>query len=430
MAKKRIIILGAGLAGLSAAWHLQRKGVECLVLEKEKEPGGLCRSKYINGFTFDYSGHLMHFRHEYTFNMVKNILGCDLDEHRRSAWIYFDGGYSQYPFQANLYGLPPTIIKDCLLGFINASRNKSSGKGKLTFLDWISNTFGAGIAKYFMVPYNTKFWTVSPDRMTCEWLDGFIPVPSLRQLVDGTIKISRRQFGYNAHFWYPKRGGISEVVSALVKDVKNIHTDCEVVDIGNNEITLASGYRERYDCLISTIPLPEMADLIKRLPAGISVLLNKLRWNSILNINLGIEKNDSLKQHWIYFPQKELSFFRVGFPHNFSGSSVPAGKSSLYVEVSYSKGKPLNKKNIVERIAGELKAIGIFGQDEKVLEQDMNDIKYGYPIYDVNYAAARKSISEYFAERNIITCGRYGSWRYMSMEDVLLDSKNKAEDII
>lgn len=427
MAKKRIIILGAGLSGLSAAWHLQKKGVECLVLEKEKEAGGLCRSKKVNGFTFDYSGHLLHFRHDYTFNMVKNILGCDLVEHRRSARIYLCGVYSQYPFQANLYGLPPAIIKDCLLGFISASRNKSSGKEKLTFLDWINETFGIGIAKYFMVPYNTKFWTVSPNKMTCEWLDGFIPVPSLGQLVDGTIKISRRQFGYNAHFWYPKKGGIFEVVSALTKEVRNIHTDCQVMDIDNNEIKLTSGVRERFDYLISTIPLPEMANLIKVLPAGISASFKKLRWNSILNINLGIGRNDSLKQHWIYFPQKELSFFRVGFPHSFSSSAVPPGKSSLYVEVSYSRSKPLDKKNIVERIIRELKTTGIFGQDEKIFVHDINDIKYGYPIYDVNYAVARKAILEYFAGRNIITCGRYGSWRYMSMEDCILNSYKIAE---
>ena len=70
MAKKRIIILGAGLAGLSTAWHLQRRGLDCQVYEKEPEVGGLCRSKNIGGFTFDFDGHLLHFKHNYTFNLI------------------------------------------------------------------------------------------------------------------------------------------------------------------------------------------------------------------------------------------------------------------------------------------------------------------------------------------------------------------------
>src|SRR3989338_7951047 len=102
MPKKRILILGAGLAGLSAAWHLQKKGIDCQLFEKEPEVGGLCRSKKINNFIFDYSGHLLHFKHKYTFNLVRNLLGNDLLKHQRSAWIYSYGKCTRYPFQANL----------------------------------------------------------------------------------------------------------------------------------------------------------------------------------------------------------------------------------------------------------------------------------------------------------------------------------------
>src|SRR3989338_9721065 len=121
MAKKRIIILGAGLAGLSAAWHLQKRGVDCQVFEKEPEVGGLCRSKNINGFTFDTSGHLLHFKHRYAFNLINNLLRDNLVKYQRRSWIYSHQKYIRYPFQANLYGLPSPVIKECLLGFIKAS---------------------------------------------------------------------------------------------------------------------------------------------------------------------------------------------------------------------------------------------------------------------------------------------------------------------
>ena len=443
MAKKRILILGAGLAGLSAAWHLQKKGIDCQIFEKEPEVGGLCRSKNINGFTpplragagftFDYSGHLLHFRHPYTFNFIKGLLGNNLAKHKRNTWIYSYGRYSRYPFQANLYGLPAKTIKECLLGFIQTFNNGQLKKKKnLNFRDWVNHTFGKGIARHFMIPYNTKFWTVSPQELTCEWLDGFIPVPSLSQIIEGTIEESQRQFGYNARFWYPKKGGISQVPLALASQIKNIFTNCQIVEINldKKEIKMDSGDKERFDYLISTIPLPQMPFLVRGLSNEISLAFKKLRWNSIFNLNLGIDRKDSSGRHWVYFPQEEICFFRAGFPHNFSSSLVPLDKSSLYVEVSYSKDKPIDKSGIVLRIKKDLKKVGILTRDDRICSQDINDIKYGYPIYDINYSQARKDIINFLGQNDILTCGRYGNWRYMTMEDVILDGKRIAESLI
>jgi len=429
MSKKRIFILGAGLAGLSAAWHLQRKGIDCLIFEKEPEVGGLCRSKVIDGFTFDCSGHLLHFKHRYTLNLIKDILGGNLFEHQRSAWVYFDGPYTRYPFQVNLYGLPSAIIKECLLGFIKASGNgRFQNKRDKIFLDWINHTFGKGIAKHFMIPYNTKFWTLPPQDLTCEWLDGFIPVPSLNQIIEGTIEESKRQFGYNAQFWYPKKGGIGQLSLALASQIKHIYTDCRITEINlaKKEIKMASGNRESYDCLITTIPLPEMQYLIKDLSADIKSAFKKLRWNSVFNLNLGMAKNNSDGQHWIYFPQKEICFFRVGFFHNFSPNLAPPNKDSLYIEISYSQDKPVDKSDIIFRIKDDLKKTGIIREDSQICRENINDIKYAYPIYDQNYQRSREKILRYLMQNNILPCGRFGSWRYLSMEDVILDGKKAA----
>lgn len=427
MVKKKIIILGAGLAGLSAAWHLQKKGIECSIFEKESEVGGLCRSKKINGFTFDYDGHLLHFKHRYTFNLIKSLLGDNLAEHQRSAWIYNHGQYSRYPFQANLYGLPPPIIKECLLGFIRVNSNGRHNKNKknLSFFDWISQTFGKGFARHFMIPYNTKFWTISPRELTCEWLDGFIPIPTLNQILEGTIEESRRQFGYNAHFWYPKRGGINQLPLAFSNQLKNIFTSCAVseIDLDKKEIKLFSGAREGFDYLISTLPLPELKFLIKRLPKKIHFWLDKLKWNSIFTLNLGIDKNGLLDKHWIYFPQQKFCFYRLGFYHNFSANLSPKNMHSLYVEIAYSKERPIDKNKINSRIIEDLKKTGFLKTKNKIYAEDINDIQYGYPIYDKNYTICRKEIINFLNRNDIFCCGRYGSWRYFSMEDTILDSK-------
>src|SRR3989338_6390622 len=117
MKSEEIIILGAGLAGLSAAYHLKSGYV---LFEKENEIGGMARSINKDGYTFDYDGHLLHFRNEYAFNLVSELLNGNMAPHKRNSWIYSKGAFTRYPFQANFYGLPNSVVKDCLMGIIRA----------------------------------------------------------------------------------------------------------------------------------------------------------------------------------------------------------------------------------------------------------------------------------------------------------------------
>jgi len=430
MPKKRIIILGAGLAGLSAAWRLQQEGKEVLLLEKEPEVGGLCRSKKVAGFTFDYDGHLLHFRQRSTLNLIQGLVRGNLIRHSKSSWIYSCGRYTPYPFQANLYGLPAPIVKECLAGFIEASGNGCIKKAS-NFLEWINKKFGTGIARHFMVPYNTKFWTIPPHQMNCYWLDldGFIPLPSLKRVILGAVEENREPLGYNAFFWYPKQGGIGQLPQAFSRRIKNIYTNCAISEINlkKKEIRSSCGMREKYDFLISTLPLPEIPNLIRGLPQGVASNFKKLKWNSIFNLNLGIDKPLGYARHWVYFPEKDPVFFRAGFYSNFSPGLAPPGKSSLYIEVAYSENKPIDKRNIASRIEEGLKKTGILSSGAQILCRDINDIKYGYPLYDKNYSPARQRIIKYLMRNDILACGRYGCWRYFSMEDAMLDGNRAAQ---
>jgi len=431
MVKKRVIILGAGLAGLSTAWHLKQKGLEPIVFEKEKTVGGLCRSKQVKGFVFDYDGHLLHFRNNYTLGLVKKLLQGNLVQHARSAWINNFGIFSEYPFQANLHALPKAIASECLWGFIHAS-NSRVNNSQLNFLKWINATFGKGMAKHFMVPYNQKFWTVPLSQMACSWSDRFIPQPSLGDIVNGFFANSRSSLGYNAIFWYPEKGGIVQLPQAFEKQIGKIFKNCCVsrINLKEKEITVKGAGKQKFDILVMTIPLPELIGMIRPLPDKILKSFKKLRWNSIFNLNLGIEGDCQDGKHWVYFPHKGTSFFRVGFFHNFSDHLSPKGRSSLYAEVSYSKDKPINRRKITQQIINDLKRVGIINKKNRILACDSNDIKYGYPIYDQHYSLVTEAINEFLLANNIMVCGRYGSWQYMSMEDAILDGKRIAEGIL
>ncbi len=430
MDKEKIVILGAGLTGLSAAYHLEKsdRGSHYQIFEKEDSAGGLCRSKRVDGFTFDYDGHLLHFKHEYARGLIKELLNGNLVEHQRNSWVYSSGTYTRYPFQANLFGLAPTVAKECLLGFIGAVNRKYISSNGKSFEEWIFQTFGQGISRHFMLPYNRKFWTVPLKELSCEWIDGFIPTPSLEEVIEGAVAESKRKYGYNTSFWYPKIGGIQGVARAFSKRVKKIETsEAAKIDLAGKEITFKDGRKVGYEKLISSIPLPELAKLIRSLPKEIAGAFKVLKWTSIFNLNLGIDRKDLSDKHWIYFPDEEFIFFRAGFPHNFSSALAPPGKSSLYIEVSYSRDRPVQKETIIQRIIEDLQKADILTREDKILVEDINDIKYGYVIYDKHRNTAVKNITDFLKQHQIFSLGRFGSWRYMSMEEAVLEGKKIAE---
>lgn len=425
---KPFVILGAGLTGLSMAFFLKKN---YQIFEKEERPGGLCRSREIKGFTFDYDGHLLHFRDRAILHLVQELMGDNLVSIRRNSTINSFGRQGQYPFQANLFGLPRHVIKECVTGFINAQFNGKIKKYKeVNFKQWILANFGSGIARHFMLPYNNKFWTMPADRLSCEWVDGYIPLPTLEDVLNGTIAQSRKQFGYNTRFWYPRQGGIENLIFALQRQIKSkINTLHQAVkiDLARKTVSFQNGRKARFNYLVSTLPLPELLKLIPNLPAKIEAFRNKLKYTSVFCLNLGVAKENISNRHWIYFPEKKFVFFRVGFPANFSSSVAPEGMSSLYVEVAYYKNnKPIDKHRLIKKILKDLYKAEILSPSDIIEVSDPLDIKYGYIIYDRNYRESTETIHEYLNQHQIYSIGRYGRWKYMSMEDAMLEGKETA----
>lgn len=428
MIETDIAILGGGLSGLSTAYFLKKnRHKDYLVFEKEKETGGLCRSKNINGFIFDYDGHLLHFRNKNIQNLIKGLLADNLIHHHRNSWVKADGYEIPYPFQNFFLHTRPQIARPCLIDFI---KSNSAPKKINNFREWSLSNFGRGVSEHFMFPYNRKFWGLNPVELSCEWIAGFVPVPKLDEILQAFSDINTDSIGYNSSFWYPRKGGINSLVSVMNKvNDEKLYCSFTAKEINIKEKTILFGNNEKikFNCLVSSIPLPEFLRIIPSLPAKIKSALKKLRHNSIFVLNLGIDRPDISAKHWVYFPDKNIIFYRVGFPMNFSPNAAPSGKSSLYAEVSYSKDKPINKQILKKRIIRDLVKAKILTKNEKIETEDIVDIKYGYPIYDRNYKEATRIILDFFASYNIFCIGRYGKWKYMSMEDTILDAQNTVE---
>jgi len=420
----KITILGAGFTGLSCAYHLKEN---YKIYEKDKQIGGLCRSEEVDGFLFDYDGHLLHFKNSYVKGLVNDLLNGELICHRRKAYIFSHNTYTEYPFQAKLHGLPPSIIEECISGLIK--KKSSPAINTSNFKQWILSNFGSGIAKHFMIPYNEKFWTISLEELTTGWVDGFIPIPTLKQVLHGGLQHSRKEFGYNINFWYPAHGGIQEVATAFSKRVNSVNTSCEVenINIDDKKIKFKNQDEAQYDKIVSSIPLPELINIVTPLPSKIQEAIKKLKFTSIYVLNLGIKRKDISFAHWIYFPSEKFPFYRIGFPYRFSSKLAPSNCSSIYAEVAYSEYNPIDKKDIQSKIIEKLIHLGIIYSRDDIATIYPIDIKYGYIIYDKNYKKNKDIIIQFLEENNIYSAGRYGSWEYKSMEDSILDGKRVAE---
>lgn len=421
------LIIGAGLAGLSAGHHLGNR--EHVIVEADPAPGGLCKSFSVDGFTFDCTGHLIHFRTETGRALVTAWLGDRIAKHERKAAIFLEGRFTDYPFQANTHGLPPEIIKECVLGFAQTLTNKKKPRIN-NFYDWIQETFGTGISKYFMQPYNEKLWQHDLRDISLDWVNWSIPKPNFEDVLNGALGIKNRQFGYNPVFFYPSQGGIGMLPESIPRagdmmlnnPVQSIHTKKRIV-------TMRDGTRMRYRYLFSTMPLPALLRCLEDPPPGISAAASDLQHVSVLNINLGVDRENVIPYHWIYFPERDKPFYRIGSPSNFSATVAPKGTSSLFVEVSIRPDRPFNVAEITLQSLDALRQSGILRMDDKLLITYPILLPYAYVIYNRARARSVARIHRFLINKGIYSFGRYGSWIYSSMEDAILQGKEFAEKL-
>jgi protoporphyrinogen oxidase len=425
---KKIVIIGGGLAGLSAGHHLAE--YDPIVFEKEAALGGLFRSFTQDGFTFDCTGHLIHLKNQYTKDLVARILPDAFTSHERLAAIYSKSTITPYPFQANTYGLPPEVVRDCVVGFVESLQAPRNG-GPKNFHDWVLKTFGSGIAKHFMLPYNEKFWKQDLRTITSDWVSWSIPKPSLEEVVNGALGLTNRGMGYNPRFIYPRNGGIDCLPQALAKPIKRVYTESgvESIDVRRKVVRLKNGREERYDALVTTLPLPWTFRMLKDVPETLVHIAQKLSAVSVLNINLGIDRPDVSNQHWIYYPENEYIFSRVGFPMNFSKAVAPEGTSSMYIEITHQPGENMDIEEATRRSVSDLERCGILRKGDRILTRHVLDIKYAYVVFDEHRQTHLQTLIQYLESRDIHTAGRYGQWDYFSMEDSILSGKAAAERV-
>ncbi|MEX0940487.1 MAG: FAD-dependent oxidoreductase [Candidatus Babeliales bacterium] len=428
----KIVIVGAGLTGLSAAYHLEKRNFfDFTIFEKEPIAGGLCRSITQNGFTFDFTGHLLHTSDPYFKKFIADIVSFDnLETINRRSFVYSHDTFTRYPFQINLFGLPSSVIAECIQGYVE--RQKSRHKSH-SFPQWVLQNFGSGFARHFFLPFQRKIFSYDLRGITASWTGRFVPKTSLQEMIQGAIQDNTDEtIGYNAHFYYPKSGGIQFWIDKLRNQLTTpIHTNYQVehIDMNKKIIRFTNGHEEEFGQLINTIPLDNFIHMLKEKPnTTFKHALTKLKCNSVVNFNLGINRPNLSEKHWIYFPEKQFPFYRVGFPHNFARSTAPANCSSLYGEFSHVN---ISKKRINLLLQASLHQIKKLLKiaDNEILIEKVIHISHAYVIYNFWREKYLPSLLNQLANNHIFSIGRYGAWKYSSMQEAVLDGKKIAEQL-
>jgi protoporphyrinogen oxidase len=425
-----ILIAGAGLAGLSAAYHLA--GRDYRLLEKETRPGGLCRSEKAGPYTFDYGGHLLHLRGKDIKVLVRELVGDRLILHQRRAAIFSHYVFTPYPFQVNTHGLPPQVVRECVLGFVEALlAAPQRSRPARNFQQWVQDYFGDGFARHFFEPFNRKFFKRPLSELTSEWAEWSIPRPRLSDVISGALGLRDREFGYNTEFFYPA-GGIEVLPQALAGRLSRpVETGAELVEIlpAEKRAHLANGETIKFNRMIATIPLDQLLGMCWGLPAELRRAARGLKIMSVLCVNLGVKARLHTDQHWIYLPEERFSFHRVGLYSNYM--KISAGRSALYLEVTLPgpvfESRAAGVVEGLEQALVDLKGIPLWKGGASRIEQIMGlVIPHGYVIYDRHRAQWLPRIIRYLRDRGIELAGRYGRWEYATMEDALRQGREAA----
>lgn len=428
-----IVILGGGITGLAAANVLAEAGEEYVVVEKEAEPGGHCRSIAAGRYAFDMSGHFLHSSDPDMLRWILRIPGLSWKVVSRDARVWLRGTLTPYPFQANLHGHDPAFVRSCLAGFA-AERIReavSGGASPANLAEWLRSRFGREMYRSFFLPYNRKMWCVPLERMGYEWTAWSVPVPRFEDLLAGARGETREGLGYNATFHYPRRGGIGALPRALSRILGDrVRTGVRVVrvDLRRKAVHTSDGKNIPFRSAVSTIPLPELAGMCDGLPRDAGRASSALRWVKVLAINLGVAGTGKPPGHWIYVPERSVPFFRVGFLSNVDRSAAPEGGASIFVEKGFPPGATVRVESEVSAALRGLRRMGILPRRCVVEERRPVLLDPAYVVFDRRRGKAVSLLSREFARRRVILAGRYGAWDYYGMERSMADGMRAARE--
>jgi protoporphyrinogen oxidase len=399
-----IVIIGAGVSGLTAANQLHPEGKkDFILLEKENHTGGLATRYRADGYWFDFAGHYFHFKDKPDIQaLVEKV--CHFKKYNRDSKTFVMNRLIPFPLQFHLSYLPAVVRKQIVTEIMENDFTPSDN-----LHDFLRINFGRTLFELFFEPFLTKYYNIDLRDIISNMDKGSIPPPDKERIAAGAQGKKFFNAGYNPVFYYPKpslRHFIESYAKTIPPDRIRLNEEVIEVDILEKKVkTSANDYF--YDKLITSIPLKSLMKIVK--PCDQFPSHTEFHHISTLLVN-AILKRKRKRFHWVYLADRNIPFYRAGF---YPAHPFPA----CYLEKTVTPGFVIDRKKVHDEMVFTLKTLKLIEKKEEVVFFDARIIPISYILFTKNWRQVVPPTLEKLKGYGIYSIGRFGSWNYTSMSD-------------
>jgi len=342
----------------------------------------------------------------------------------KKSFIEYKGKQIDFPFQKNIHQLPQSEFIDCLYDLYFARAPKELLGKTLpppppvldpdSFESMLYARFGRSIAEKFLIPYNEKLYACDLGSLDKDAMGRFFPHADLTDIIRN-MKVADNAT-YNAKFTYPE-GGAIEYVKAIASAVRpdGIALSESLIGIDLDRKIARTDKREiRWERLVSSAPFNRLLSVAK-VPHDRAAY----SWNKVLVFNLGFDRKGQRDVHWVYFPDREVVFYRVGFYDNIFDTD----RQSLYVEVGFARDAVVDVARTRDRVLEDLRKTNVISKDHALVAEHSVIMDPAYVHITQRSMAEHARISKDLRARGVYPVGRYGGWTYCSIEDNIVEAR-------
>lgn len=438
MPTSKVIIIGGGPAGLAAAHELSEREISNVILEQDRQVGGLSKTVPYHGFYFDIGGHRFFSKNQEVQSLWSNTLKTDFLIRPRQSRIYYRGKFFHYPLQVGnaLAGLGLYNSLRVLFSYFKARLFPITPE--LSFADWVSNRFGRVLFSIFFQTYTEKVWGITCNQLSADWATQRIRNLSLSRAVLNALGVGRdrKVASLIDKFHYPRLGP-GQMYEAMADKIKKkggeIYQGQRVMEIQHlqGRITQVSSWGAGGPLFLpaphvfSSMPITELVQKMRPVaPDAVIRAAQSLGYRSIITVNLLLHKPLPLSDNWIYLHAPEVRAGRLQLYQNWSPYMVPGdGSSSVSFEYFCFEDDELwnmADSNLINLAQADLKLLGL-GEGSEVYDGLVLRYAKAYPVYADGHDGHLRVIRGWLAQFPNLSCiGRYGQFRYNNMDHSIL----------
>lgn len=449
--KKKIVVLGGGLAGLSAAWKLSEAGHEVTVVEKENYVGGMSATIKKHNYLFDFGGHRFITKRKDVIEEIKKLMGKDFRPGYRQTQYLLWGKRLKYPLELGdlIRKVSPFISAKCLIDYLWTSvKGKFVSLPEDNFESWVSKRFGKHLYDIFFGQYTAKIWGMPPSRLSRDWAAQRISILNLADAVKQLLfKPKEDPRTYTRKYYYCNQG-IGQIADKMAQEIKKkkgkilLQSEPKKISVKNNivqsvDVGTNDGIKKiTCDYLINTIPVTDTVALLNSpAPASILSAAKKLRYRAISFLFLALDQERASDNDALYVPEPKYFFFRIEQYKFWSMKMVPShDKTSLCLEVGCFKDDEvwnMSDEELYQKGIEGLMEAKLIKDESVVAGYFVRRLDYVYPVFEIGYEKHAKKVREYVdSVENLISYGRQGYFQYIHMHHVIAKGFQAADHII